>query len=156
MEALKVSSISIRVAGVSELLERFRGFTSQADQLIQEKMVDSVTENIVTVAKSLAPKRTGALQESIVAMAGDDPMSVLLIAGKPYSRFLEYGTRPHTIEAKNTKALAFRSGGQTVFAKRVHHPGIPEGKFSFLRPAIEIGKEKVVGDIAQMIVEKLQ
>ena len=119
-------------------------------------MVESVTENIVTVAKSLAPKRTGALKQSIEAVAGDDPMSVLLIAGKPYARFLEYGTRPHTIEARNAKALAFRSGGQEVFAKRVQHPGIPEGKYSFLRPAVEIGREKVAGDIAQMIVDELQ
>lgn len=49
-------------------------------------------------------------------------------------RRLEYGTRPHIIEAKTAKALAFpaRTGSgavrqgraaRTIFAARVHHPG---------------------------------
>ena len=151
-----MSSILVKVAGVTELLEKFRSFTPSADQLIQETMLKSVTENIVTVAKSLSPKKTGALQQSIDAIAGVDPMSVLLIVGKPYARFLEYGTKPHSIEATNAKALAFKVGGKTVFAKRVQHPGIPEGKYSFLRPAIEEGKQKLLEDVAGMIIDQLR
>ncbi len=144
--------VNISINGLSELLDRFRSFTAQADQIVQDAMLESVSQNIVVVAKSLAPKRTGALQDSIEATAGEEPMSVFVVANKSYARFLEFGTRAHSIEAKNAKALAFKMNGRTVFAKRVFNPGIAEGKFSFIRPAIEIGKEKVADDIAKSII----
>lgn len=43
----------------------------------------------------------------------------------PYAGFQRKGTRPHTIVPKTKKRLRFWSGGQYVFAKRVHHPGSP-------------------------------
>jgi hypothetical protein len=43
--------------------------------------------------------------------------------GVHYGAFLEYGTRPHIIEAKNAKTLRFEVDGDVIFAKRVHHPG---------------------------------
>ncbi|MHB2036975.1 MAG: HK97-gp10 family putative phage morphogenesis protein [Nitrososphaerales archaeon] len=146
--------MSISAVGLSELLDKFRSFTAEADQIIQNKMLESVTENIVVVAKSLAPKRTGALEQSIEAVAGDDPMSVILMARKKYAGYLENGTRPHTIVATNAKALAFKINGRVVFARSVQLPGIPRGKFSFLRPAIEVGKDKVASDIANVIIEQ--
>lgn len=148
--------INISAAGLSDLLDKFRSFTAEADQIIQNKMLESVSENIVVVAKSLAPKRTGALQQSIEAVAGDDPMSVLVVATKPYSVFMEFGEKPHTIQANNAKALAFKINGQTVFAKSVQHPGIPRGRYSFLRPAVEVGKDKVASDIASVIIEQFE
>lgn len=33
------------------------------------------------------------------------------------------GARPHVIEPHTARVLAFRVGGKTVFARRVHHPG---------------------------------
>ena len=41
-------------------------------------------------------------------------------------RFLEFGTRPHTIKAKNAARLVFRgSDGQLRYAREVNHPGAP-------------------------------
>ena len=151
MTELNVSIVSI---GLSDLLEKSRSFTSEADQLIQEKMLESVNENIVSVARSLAPKRTGALQDSIGAEAGDDPMSVILYASRSYAGYLESGTVPHRIEPRDAKALAFQINGKTVFAKSVQHPGIPS--HPFLRPAIEVGKAKVAQDLAGVIIEQLE
>jgi len=37
--------------------------------------------------------------------------------------FLEFGTRPHVIEAKEGGALKFEVDGETIFAHRVFHPG---------------------------------
>jgi len=37
--------------------------------------------------------------------------------------FLEFGTRPHVIEAKEGGALKFEIDGETIFAHRVFHPG---------------------------------
>ena len=148
--------IQITVTGLAETIQSFRSFTSQADELFQEAMLESARENIVVVAKTLAPKKTGALQGSIEVTPADEPMSVLICADKPYARFLEYGTRPHEIVVKNARVLHFQVSGKNVFAKRVQNPGIPEGKFSFINPAIEMGKEQLLEDLAQMIEEQLR
>ena len=37
--------------------------------------------------------------------------------------WLEFGTRPHVIEAKEGGALKFEVDGETIFAHRVFHPG---------------------------------
>lgn len=39
------------------------------------------------------------------------------------------GTDPHEIRPVNAKALAFKIDGQTIFAKRVMHPGTPPNPF---------------------------
>ena len=39
-----------------------------------------------------------------------------------YAKFSNKGTRPHTIKAKGA-GLIFSVGGQTIFTKKVKHPG---------------------------------
>ena len=118
--------IAVPIQGLSELVTGLRDFTSQADQFIQDTLLESAKVNIVVVAKALAPKRTGALRASIEAVPVGDPLTVDLIAERPYAKFLEFGTRY-----------------------------IPEGKFTFLRPAIQDGIEKVVLDLQNAILDKL-
>jgi len=120
-------NISAGTSAIKELLEQFRSLTSQADQELQEALLNSCDENIVVVAKSLAPKKTGALRESIEARPGNNPLSVLVVADRYYAQFLEYGTRR-----------------------------IPEGKFSFLRPAIAMQIGKVIEDLGNSTAQKLQ
>ena len=71
----------------------------------------------------------------------------------------EFGTESYTIEPKNKKALAFTgSDGETVIAKSVQHPGIPERPF--FRQAIARMEDGVVGiiksgiDPRKLIVDK--
>ena len=54
------------------------------------------------------------------------------------AHFLEWGTAPHFIAAKNASALRFTVGGQTIFRKSVHHPGTRERPF--MREARERGE----------------
>lgn len=112
--------ISVSVKGLDSLISKLRGFTTSADQIIQETMLESAEQHIVVVAKALAPFKTGALRESIAALPGEEPLQILIVADKFYARFLEYGTR-----------------------------FIPEGKFTFLRPAIEEGYENLVSDLQE-------
>lgn len=49
---------------------------------------------------------------------------VYLAHGSIIGLYMEKGTAPHVIRPKNKKALRFTSGGSTIFAKRVNHPGI--------------------------------
>lgn len=41
----------------------------------------------------------------------------------PYARWVDEGTKPHTIRAHNAKFLRFESGGQIYFRRQVNHPG---------------------------------
>lgn len=52
--------------------------------------------------------------------------------GVDYAEFVERGTSPHTIHARNARALRFMAGGATVFARSVRHPGT-EGHFMLAR-----------------------
>lgn len=119
--------IAVSPYGLSGFIERFRNFTSEADQLIQETLLESAKVNIVVVAKSLAPKKTGALRASIDAIPGENPLLIELVADRPYARFLEFGTNY-----------------------------IPEGKFSFMRPAIQEGIDRVVHDLGTAMIDKLR
>ena len=71
----------------------------------------------------------------------------------------EFGTGPHTIAPKEAKVLAFTgSEGQTVFAKSVQHPGVPERPF-FRRAIAEMedGVSKIVKsglDPKKMVVDE--
>lgn len=40
-----------------------------------------------------------------------------------YGVFVNRGTKPHTIKAKNTPSLIFNVGGRTIFARAVKHRG---------------------------------
>src|SRR5579875_2194197 len=144
--------IIVSIEGLDDLGKRFRDFTSEADQLIQEKMLDSAIENIVTVAKALAPKKTGALEASIEARLGEEPNQIEIVSDKFYAPFLEYGTKPHEIDASSARALHWAKDGQDFFAKSVQNPGTEEGKFSFIGPAIQEGLDKLAEDVKETII----
>ncbi len=62
----------------------------------------------------------------------------------------EFGTGPHTIAPKEAKVLAFTgSEGQTVFAKSVQHPGVPE--WPFFRNALAEAERGVSNILAKGI-----
>jgi len=80
----------------------------------------------VNRAKVFAPVDTGRLRASIRV----ERRSVLGLRMRwtigsdvEYAPMVNDGTRPHIIRPKNAKVLRFKVGGQTVFARVVHHPG---------------------------------
>jgi hypothetical protein len=115
--------INFEVSGLDEIVQKCSSFNSNAPTLIQQRILESVQENVLPVAKALAPKKTGALVASIDAMPGPQAPNVLLVAEKFYAPFLEFGTRY-----------------------------IPEGKFTFLRPALQEGVQKIVSDIEELMI----
>ena len=84
--------------------------------------------------------QTGTLQRSINYQLQDEGDRIAATVGTNvvYAGIHEYGgtTRAHVIEARKAKALAFQMGGQTVFFKRVNHPGSHMPERSFLRSAL--------------------
>lgn len=91
-------------------------------------------------AVRLAPVDSGNLRGKIHLEKIDD-FKWLLGSGANYSQFVEYGTSPHIIRPINTKALKFKVGGKTIFAKVVHHPGT--NAQPFFRTSLDFTKQKV-------------
>lgn len=83
--------------------------------------------------------RQGALRDSLrisVKVRGGKVTASVKAGGRKkgdvyYARFVEYGTRPHTIKARGGGALAFGGG----FLRSVEHPGATP--HPFLRPALD-------------------
>ena len=87
---------------------------------------DADARAVVNRAKVLAPVDTGRLRASIRL----ERRSFLgfrtrwtIGSDVEYAPMVNDGTRPHLIRPKNAKALRFKMGGRTVFAKVVKHPG---------------------------------
>jgi hypothetical protein len=59
--------------------------------------------------------------------------------------FFEKGTKPHEIRPKNKKSLRFTSGGETIFAKKVNHPGMKA------RPIVEPTVDSNIPSIQQAV-----
>lgn len=90
-------------------------------------------ERLAQKIREKAPVRTGRLRQSVTIRFGVESIDVGPTV--EYAPFVEYGTKPHIIFPRFRRALRFTAGGETIFAKRVFHPGFP-GRF-FVRSAHE-------------------
>ena len=83
-------------------------------------------KDVERLAKTLAPKGTGALAASIRAgsvIPSTLGLEVEVTAHAPYSLMVHEGTAPHTIHPNANGVLVFPSGGGLIFAEEVDHPG---------------------------------
>lgn len=97
-------------------------------------------------------RRSGKLSQHIdYTLMGDGKAIVLkvgVVRGEqdvPYAKWLEGGSRPHQIVARNAKALRWSSGGAAVFAKSVMHPGTPA--FRFLRSSLQENRQMITQEL---------
>jgi hypothetical protein len=82
--------------------------------------------------------RTGKAQQSIT-MSTTSKLSAQVYIGVNYGKFIEYGTKAHTIYGK--PILSWKSGGKRMYAKKVNHPGTKARPF--WNPAIKLTKAKI-------------
>lgn len=88
--------------------------------------------------------RTGKLRASIRSRARS--LFVASVeARRPYASFVHNGTAPHVIEARGGGMLRFVANGQTVFRRRVNHPG------TAARPFVQNAVDAAAGPLAQRI-----
>ena len=90
--------------------------------------------------------KTGHLRRGITTDVGNMEVTVHTSNIK-YARGVEEGTRPHTIKAKNKKALYWKGAKHPV--KSVRHPG--SRAKPFLIPAFEKEKEVLIRDLEKVI-----
>jgi len=129
-------------AGIGEL-------TAALDDELHRSLAISA-DMVEREAKLIAPRRTGALHDSIRATppTGSFASGTLesgVQADAPHASPVHDGSRPHVIRPIYGRALAFPVGGQMVFARRVNHPG--NAPQPFLDHALESRAEDVLGEL---------
>jgi len=105
-------------------------------------------EALATEMKLRAPKRTGRLAAQIGIKDGvGGEVSVGYQGEDNIGTFVESGTKPHTIKARQNKAMWF--GGHWV--KSVEHPGF-RGRF-VAKKSLKAAEWEVLADITDKINE---
>jgi len=107
---------------------------------------EAIANDLVIEMQRRVAVDTGHLQGSIIYRIVGDGMEISMPF---YGKYVEFGTPPHVIEAKNKQALHWKQGGKDMFARRVNHPGTrPQ---PFIRPTL-----RNMGSIIEKNLDVLQ
>lgn len=101
--------------GSPELKKRLRAI-GQSFKPIGKSWADTGA----ALMRSHTPVDTGATRKSIRRRNATQRRAT--IVGSYKVRFLSSGTRAHTEVPRSARSLRFQKSGQTIFAKKVHHP----------------------------------
>ena len=142
---------------VTELANDLSTISELTPAQITENILQDVGSRIVDNARQRAPKKTGKLSSSITYKVTNGTKLEVDVS-VPYGTYQEFGTgtrgeypgRPYIITPKQAKVLRFTAGGQTIYTKRVNHPGIPARPY--LRPAAQ----EELGTLLDKLSEKGQ
>jgi hypothetical protein len=100
----------------------------------------------------MTKRRTGALLGGFIRTQLSDATGVLS-NNVDHAVFIEKGTQPHTIRARNAQFLRFEMDGVIHFRRAVHHPGTKPRPFTPLamaagQMALRDGLRSRVDDLA--------
>lgn len=104
------------------------------NQKLLSRLMDESSIIVQELIRQNSPVRTGALRDSIT-IERTSVDTVIVGPTAPYAPFVEFGVAAHEIVPVRAEALRFTIDGETVFAKRVMHPGF-EGR-AFIKQSSE-------------------
>lgn len=139
----------IRIEFDDDDLRRLRQALKKAPEIVQDEMMRWGRDTGARLQEQViqrTPVQSGALRNSIAAGLSVVPLgsigvqkigalgvealpgpgigvSVLIGSNEQHAPWVELGTKPHKIRARNAKALAFQGSGGMVFRREVDHPG---------------------------------
>lgn len=124
------------VRGLRDLARFLDQFPAKVERTILRSALRAGAKVILAHARASASSVSGRLRASMRVSTGTrgGQVSARVVAGGAdafYARFVEYGTKPHTITAANRGALSI--GG--LFFQSVDHPGARARPF--MRPAMD-------------------
>jgi len=139
----------MKVEGMDKLLKALNSL-SKLHTVISRRLAETIRSN----AERLAPTRTGRLKRSIRIVEGAGSYMVLMGGREaPYAKFIEYGSRPHTITARKAMALRFEAHGDVIYAKYVRHPGTRAQRI--LARAIELSLRELDEIVSRILMRKI-
>lgn len=122
--------------GVEEFEAECRAFESVLREGTRAAVLAAVKAGQAVAKAQPFKNRTGALRDRLYATlvdTSDTNIEGEIWASQPYASYVEEGTQPHVIAARNKKFLRWVDGGGTHFAKSVMHPG--SKSIPFMGPA---------------------
>lgn len=112
--------------------EQVRSFERLREKLKEGalRILDETAKNTAQWVKHTTKfkSRTGELLKSVRA-SRPSTFHRFVVAGAKHAGWVENGTRPHPIAAKNGKFLRFQQNGSWRYARRVMHPGTKPAHF---------------------------
>ncbi len=126
---------AVEVDGVKKALSKLAvDIQNAAWEALAEAMADAERSGKSAI-QATTQTRTGRLLREVDRFRQPQGLQGHLIWRAPYAQFIDEGTKPHVIRAKNARTLAFRMGGRTVFRRVVNHPGTSPRPFKALAMA---------------------
>jgi len=149
--------IQVEIRNAEQVVEKLDTMSDRVKARLRDVMgtqTIALRENVKGKIGTLFKSPRGPLYQSIRAGAVEETnvsvSSKVFSDGLPYARIQEYGgtTPPHVILPKNAKVLAFMGrGGNTVFARKVNHPGSVIPSRSYLRSSLAERRLEIIGAI---------
>ena len=151
---------------IAELSQSIAAYTAAVEAALAVKAADLAEHLRAHVVQDklsgqLLQVRTGALRDSIqaeVILGSDQVLARVFSSGDvKYAAIQEYGGRTpaHDIVPDKAKALAFLMGGETVFARIVHHPGSTIPEHAYLRSSLADMAGEIVGELKAAAIAAL-
>lgn len=146
-----------------EGLDELERAAEQSDRELQKGVLRAVTDATSEGAQEarsthVYQDRTGDLTRSTkgrVIGGGGGDVDGEIVADMPYASFVDGGTEPHEIHAKNGPNLKFKVGDRWVSTPVVHHPGTRAD--AFMGRALQKAERVLLreGEVAAEIVVKI-
>lgn len=143
--------IAVDVDGVKNALDRFLFDLQSAGAEVMAESLHAAEGAALSAIKAQTRRRTGELEDKLVTVQ-QSPTRGRLFNTAGHAQFINDGTAPHKISAKNARSLMFQRGGQTFFRRVVNHPGTKPRPFI---PQAMAAGEQALFDGLQRRVEVL-
>lgn len=127
-----MSDFKVEIKGLDKLQNALKNYPKISQPILQQAMDASAAIFAKYTTKSIIPWRTGNLLQSFRHTTGK--LQARWGPTVNYAAYVQFGTKPHVIQAKRAKVLATRaskatgwpivsSSGYAIFGTRVNHPG---------------------------------
>ena len=144
-------TVKVDTSGMRRALENFRRELHEAAQESLRQAAREAQTAAILAIKAQTKRHTGDLEDNW-GQVWLGPYELRLKNFSGHADFIEKGTKPHRIQAKRARALAFQAGGRTIFRRVVNHPGTTPRPFIALAMA---SGQMALRDSATQAVDRL-
>lgn len=142
---------SLEIAGLPQLLAQLQNYPAVSAPILQRAVVASSLILAKNTTARTVPVRTGFLLQSFGSVIS--PLTAIWGPDRAYrtsySRFVEFGTKPHVIVPKDKKALYWPGAAHPV--RRVNHPGSRANPY--MERILDVSTEEIQETFAKALDE---
>lgn len=109
-------------------VSRLYELENKVKTMVLPLIIDKVADELESELKNNSPRKTGKLSLGWRQTKVGN-LQVIIENDVEYASFVINGTKAHTITPRSANALSFQMNGNTIFAKRVNHPGTSPNDF---------------------------